>query len=299
MATDWNRFVTNIKTAMEEGKAPWVQPWDGSQMRSAISGQAYHGVNVWQLGLTATSRGFQSPLWLTMKQASNAGGSVLHEEAKKYTDVMFWKFLRKTDEKTGEEKSFPIARFFRLYNLEQTEDVQIPKKVRSAMVRDIESIPDAESIIESMPKRPYFAGVPSDRAYYLPTADTIVLPQKGQFHSSSEYYSTVFHELAHSTGHKSRLNRFTEGKIIAPFGSQEYSKEELVAEMAAAFICQRLAISNESAYRNSAAYLRGWLSVLKNDPLTFVSACGAGSKAAAYILNESGEEGTEEEEGAE
>lgn len=126
---------------------------------------------------------------------------------------------------------------------------------------------------------------PSDRAYYSPSDDTVVVPMRSQFDEMAEYYSTAFHELTHSTLIESRCDRRQEGKVSF-FGSKSYSREELVAEMGAAMLCSNFGVDTEKAFRNSVAYLQGWAANLKGDPKAVVVAAGRAEKAARYILGE-------------
>lgn len=122
----------------------------------------------------------------------------------------------------------------------------------------------------------------SDRAYYSPAQDTIVVPEICQFNDLAEFYSTAYHEAVHSTGHPTRLNRITD---IARFGSETYSKEELVAELGASYLINAAGLETPSSFGNSAAYIKGWLTALKDDKRFIVSAAGKAEKAVGYILN--------------
>ena len=124
-----------------------------------------------------------------------------------------------------------------------------------------------------------------DRAFYRPSTDEVVLPIRKQFMSTAEYYSTVFHELTHSTGHASRLNRLTQAAF---FGSEDYSKEELVAEIGAAALVNHVGLETSNSIRNSAAYIQNWLKVLRDDKRFIVSASGRAEKAVNLILGSVG-----------
>ena len=124
---------------------------------------------------------------------------------------------------------------------------------------------------------------PSDRAYYSPSKDCVIVPMLTQYAIAEEYYSTTFHELTHSTLHETRLNRKSEQKLAA-FGSEDYSREELVAEMGSAMLCATAKIDSEKAFKNSVAYIQSWLKALKNDKKMIVWAAARAEKAAKYIL---------------
>jgi len=169
--------------------------------------------------------------------------------------------------------------------LEQTEGIPIPEPEETN--NHFDPIEKAEQIILGMPLKPdiYHAG---NKACYNPSKDAIHLPNQQTFHMPEEYYCTAFHELIHSTGHTSRIGRKS---ILEPtyFGSHEYSKEELVAEMGAAFLCGYAGIEQKTI-ENSAAYIQGWLKVLKKDKTMLVHAAAQAQKAADYILNRIGGE---------
>jgi antirestriction protein ArdC len=133
-----------------------------------------------------------------------------------------------------------------------------------------------------MPNPPRIGFDGHDKAFYRPVTDSIHLPDRNSFDSAGEYYSTLFHEMTHSTGHQSRLNRSTLTEVV-PFGSETYSKEELVAEFGAAFLCAHAGIEN--TVNNSASYINGWLRKLRSDPKLAILAASQGQKAADYILN--------------
>jgi antirestriction protein ArdC len=149
--------------------------------------------------------------------------------------------------------------------------------------RTVDPIAEAEAIVANMPNPPRIGFDGGARAFYRPQLDSIHLPARNSFESAGEYYSTLFHELTHSTGHRTRLDRPTLTEVV-PFGSETYSKEELVAEFGASFLCAHVGIEN--TINNSAAYINGWLKKLKSDPKLAIIAASQGQKAADYILNE-------------
>ena len=159
-------------------------------------------------------------------------------------------------------------------------------KLKALPAREIEPVAAAETVVSAMPNRPSIAYNGGNRAYYVPSSDSVHLPPHGAFDSVGEYYSTLFHELGHSTGHPSRLNRDTL-ETPAPFGSEVYSKEELIAEFCSAFLCAEAGI--DSTLQNSAAYIKGWMSKLQQDPRLVVTAASKGQRAADYILNKGGQ----------
>lgn len=183
-------------------------------------------------------------------------------------------------------KRIPFLRYYNVFNVAQCDGIELPSEETILSPEPRPSpIETAEAIVQGMPKRPEIrTGL--DRAFYQPAADFVGMPSVEQFKSGEEYYSTLFHELTHATGHKSRLNRKgvadSEGNWSA-FGSEPYSKEELCAEMGAAFLCGEAGIV-ERTVENSASYIASWLQRLKNDSKLVVTAAAQAQKAADYIL---------------
>jgi len=272
-------ITETIIKKLQEGTIPWHMPWSSDGPRNLISGKAYRGINVFLLG----SLGYMSPYWVTFKQAQSLGGHV--NKGEKGTPVVFWKTYSKmeTDSDTGkhEEVSRFVLRYYRVFNIEQCNlpAEEVPQE--DPTTKEFDPIPKAESVVEAMPNAPAITHQ-SQRACYSPLLDVVNMPKPESFDTPENYYSTLFHELTHSTGHESRLNR--EG-IIDPvrFGSHSYSKEELVAEMGAAFLSGHCGIEDR-ILDNSAAYIQGWLGRLRNDPKLVVMAAAKAQKASDYIL---------------
>lgn len=303
MATvkQYETVVRHIIAALEKDIAPWRKPWKAprpgynpNMHHNAISGKAYRGMNPWTLEAVASVAGYDSKLWLTYNQTTKAGGTV--KKGQKGTTVYFWKFDHKAqpviDPKTGEEvekvRRNVTLRMYYIFNLEQTENVTLPKryaKVEEA-AEPFDVVETAQGIVDGY----IGSGGPSlkhdgiDRAYYRPANDSIHLPDQAQFESPDEYYSTNFHELGHSTGHASRLDRHS-NELQHSFGSESYSKEELVAEFTSALLCAQSGIDN--TLENSAAYIKGWLRKLKSDPSLAILAAGKAQAAVDYILKAS------------
>ena len=270
---------SRVVELLEQGTIPWKKPWNAQTNfpRNLISGKKYQGVNVFMLACSE----FSSPYWMTFKQCQDKGGHVI--KGSKSTPVIFWKWLDRKDAPTEGDNStngkIPMLRFYSVFNIEQTEGITHPPAEETHNIFD--PITKAEEIIAAMPLKPdirYGGG----RAYYSPTLDYVQLSHQHTFDTIEHYYNTLFHELAHATGHANRLARkgVTETSY---FGSHEYSKEELVAEMGAAFLCGHAGI--DTTIENSAAYLQGWLKALKNDKTLLIHAAAAAQKASDYILN--------------
>lgn len=257
---------------LESGVAPWRKPWRTEMPCNLISQKPYRGINVFMLA----SQGYASRYWLTFNQAAKLGGSVKRGE--KSSLVTFWHIGQEKTKADGSKTQPFLLRYYRVFNLCQTEGIA-EKLGLGESPRPAASIEQCEQIVSAMPNRPAFEQ--SDRAWYRPSTDGVGMPARGLFSSVEEYYSTLFHELTHSTGHTSRVGR--DGiENLNQFGSDSYSKEELVAEMGAAMLCGVTGIA-PATLQNSAAYLKTWIERLKSDSRLLVSAASAAQKAADYI----------------
>jgi antirestriction protein ArdC len=238
-----------LLAALESGTAPWHKPWKAGIARNAITNRPYSGINALLLGIAP----YSDPRWITMKQANAKGGKI--RKGEKSTLVIFWKqntITEETEEGELTEKQIPLLRYYLVWNVEQCEGLDLP----ALETHKVDAIAQAEAIVASMANPPKISFDGGDKAYYMPLTDSVHLPQRNSFDNAGEYYSTIFHELTHSTGHQSRLNRPTLTEVV-PFGSETYSKEELVAEFGTAFLCAHAGI--ETTINNSAGYINGWL----------------------------------------
>jgi antirestriction protein ArdC len=260
-----------ILKQLESGVAPWHRPWTTRIPKNLVSGRAYRGINVFLLA----SNGYGSPYWLTYKQATERGGHV--RKGEHGTKVVFWKIgTRETEDADGDavERKSIVLRYYTVFNVERCEGIA-PPSVGPA----VNTIEECERIVRRMPNPPAFEQ--DGRAWYRPSTDTVGMPSRNAFNSAEEYYSTLFHELTHSTGHTTRIGRDGIEKLDT-FGSESYSKEELIAEMGAAMLCGVAGIERKTL-SNSAAYLKSWIDVLKSDSRMVVSAASQAQKAADYI----------------
>lgn len=272
-------ITEKVLEQLEKGTVLWRKPWKGGAgwPKNLESGRKYNGINVFLL----MAQGYDSPYWLTFAGAKRMGGHV--KKGERHTKVILWKPIKKKVENEDgeiEEKLSFLLRYFRVWNLEQCEGIEVPEE---EPMPDFSPIEACEAVINGMPKRPAIFWK-EQRAYYRPSTDVVNLPKKETFESTEEYYSTAFHELAHSTGHKSRLNRFGKEAANHIFGSDSYSKEELVAEMTAAFLCGKVGIDN-ATIENSAAYIDGWSKAFKERPKMVISAAAKAQHAAEFILD--------------
>jgi antirestriction protein ArdC len=278
-------IITNrILAALERGVVPWRYPWSAKLPMNLCSQREYRGLNVLTLG----SQGFPSRFWLTLRQANELGGRIRKGEQSSL--VIYWNVGEEKEYATrdgGTRVSKPvILRYSNVFNLTQTEGINLPDSVLQE-TRTNSPIDECERVVGSMPTRPDIES--SDRAWYAPGRDVVGMPSISLFRTSEEYYSTLFHELTHSTGHTSRIGR--EGfEAIQAFGSESYSREELVAELGAAMLCGVTGIANRTV-ENSAAYLRGWINRLRGDARLIVGAASAAQKAADYILGSHQDDG--------
>lgn len=275
--------ITNrIIAELERGTIPWRCPWrpDEWRHRNLISQKPYRGINV----ILLSSMPYESPFWLTANQLRKLGGNLLPHM--KPTTIVFWRYFCIDESDNGELKSrgIPFLREYQVYNLEQTIGIP-PKHIPVLKPRnqlEFQPLENAERIIANfIDSPPVFHG--GDAAYYSPRQDHIQLPYRSKFNSEDTYYSVRFHESVHATGHPKRLNR--PNFMITDFGSVDYSKEELVAEIGAAFLCAQSGIAN-GTLKDSAAYIANWLQVLKNDRKLIIQASAAAEKAVNYILNQ-------------
>lgn len=268
-----------ITKNMEESKTPaWHKPWYGhSKFRpmNLFNKKPFRGVNFLMTAMSS----FSSPFYVTRKQADEHGYKLLPDQT--YTPIVKWIIYE--DKKTG-ESVFGGCRFFQEFNLTQFHEWEkIPLPFNDPLPeRENFQITVAESVVSGYRSRPVIAE--GDSAYYSPKTDHVVMPNISKFLTSEHYYSTLFHELAHSTGHESRLARKGTAEGMDGFGGKNYSMEELVAEMTACFICNRVGIDTTTVFDNSVAYLQGWLRKFKNDPSMLIIAAQAAQKAQDHIL---------------
>lgn len=274
-------MVTNqVIELLEQDEIPWRQSWLGGRPTNLVSGRNYRGINNFMLNVIAKNENFESRFWVTFKQAEKLGGKI--KKGAKSTIIVFWKPLKKTvtDEETGEQKEKPffVLKYYRAFNLSQTEGLKDPDQEQFI---EHEPIKDAESVIHNMPNPPQVQE--GKNPCYIPDQDVVRMPALNKFDQIEEYYSTYFHELTHSTGHHSRLNREAVGQ--AHFGSKSYSREELLAEMGACFLCSHAGIE-QPIVENSSAYIKGWLKALRGNHKLVIKAASAAQTASDYILGD-------------
>lgn len=277
----YSEITRQITDMLQKGVVPWRSPILGQGKvgfpKNLDSKKPYRGVNVFILAFTAFAHGYGSSYWLTFKQANAAGGSV--KKGEKSSMVVFWKRFEVEDKDTGEKKQIPVMRYYRVFNVEQCEGIHSPDAATFTPM-PFTPIEAAEHLVEGYTDGPVIEHG-GTQAFYRPSTDIVKIPEAGRFSSNEEYYATLLHELSHSTGAKKRLNRELD-KNLKPFGSADYGKEELIAEMSAAFLCGHAGI-NPAVVQNQAAYISGWLGRLKQDSKLIVHAAAAGQRAADWI----------------
>ena len=275
----YEMITERIIEQLENGVIPWQKPWTGthSGAYNRISNKPYSLLN--QMILKHGGE------YATFKQWSDLGGKI--RKGEKSEVVTFWKIQPIEEENEDGEKvirQIPILKYFNVFHISQVDEVEPKEQLK---ISDLEPIEEAEKIKTEYMNREHlkiFEKVTND-AFYLPIQDYIQVPCKEQYQDIEEFYSTLFHEMIHSTGHKNRLNR-PDMQGIVRYGSEKYSKEELTAELGSAMIINILGIETEKSFKNSSGYIQDWLQVLKNDNKFIVSASSKAEKAVKYILNE-------------
>ena len=277
--------TAKIVERLEEGVIPWQKCWTSGPAKSLTTGKEYRGLN----SLLLRMREYSSRYWVTFKQARKAGGHVKKNE--KATPVVYWHWrtpeemakLKAEGKTTAPAPCYPFIAW--VFNLDQTEGLERPADdVPAAKNYPLE---EAEKIVAGMPKPPEIRYGASLNPCYRAMLDVVEMPNMGQFEDGEHFYAALLHELAHATGHPSRLNRFEKAE-----GDREerYGYEELVAELGAAFLSVTCGLDNSSRLDDASAYLAGWLKALRDDQKLLLHAAGAAQRAADFILGKEREE---------
>jgi antirestriction protein ArdC len=274
----YGEVSTRIITELERGAAPWVKPWAATPgqnvPQNAVTNRPYSGCNVILLWL-ARNRGWSTPRFLTFKQAMEAGGHV--SKGEHGTKVYFVKQLqvKKGEGDDADTRLIPMLREYTVFNVEQCEN--LPESVTRGRPMRVRN-PDTRDALADQFLRSTRADIREGHgeAYYAPSKDFISMPAFEAFKGADHFYCTAFHELAHWTGHKSRLDRDLKNR----FGSRDYAAEELVAELGAAFMCAEFGFDGDVRH---AGYIATWIELLKADKRAFFTACGKASKAVDYL----------------
>ena len=288
---DIYQIITDqIVQKLEQGFIPWHRPWSAyGPAASYVTRKPYRGVNALLLNILA----YEKPYYLTFKQAKDLGGMV--KKGSKAVPVVYWNFVfrhAKTKEKLSEQQARRLPadkvvktaflKYYNVFNVEQIDGIELD--IPEIQVRpENQVLDDCEAIVQAMPNAPRIEHSDPRKAFYAPIQDYVNIPERKFFDSSEFFYQTLFHEITHSTGHQSRLNR-PEVTELNSFGSADYSKEELVAELGASFLCGQTGIQCEPTLENSAAYIQSWLNKLQNDKRLIMEAAAKAQKAVDYIL---------------
>jgi antirestriction protein ArdC len=275
---DVYQYVTDrMIDRLEAGEIPWVNTRSKPLLaaRSYTTGNRYRGINAFLLSMQNGA----SPFWITFRTAKEAGGNV--RKGAKSQIAVFWKLweTKEVDER-GNLKSYPILRYYNVFSLDDCEGIACPL---ADEITNSDPLAAAEEVVKNFHDCPRIDFGASGRAFYRPGEDRVVLPQRSGFTSTAAFYRTYFHELVHSTGAKSRLDRFESSMSDHSFNADSYSMEELVAEMGAAMLLAHCGLFEEMEEKN-ASYLFHWLKELKADPKLIVKAAGKAQKAVDYIL---------------
>ena len=287
-ASLYDEVTAKIIAELEGGRIPWVQPWgtpDGQGAaaspglpRNAVTGRNYSGVNVLILWGALFEHGYASQGWLTFKQARDAGGCVRrgeHGVTVVYADRFTPEAEKERARETGEDaRAVPFLKRFTVFNLAQCEGLRPGLAPDPEPLPERQIVPVAEEIIAASGVDFRIGG---NKAFYVPSQDFVQVPPQPAFYEQINYYRTVLHELTHSTGHKSRLDRNQTGS----FGTKDYANEELIAEIGSAFLCASLGIVPTIRHSD---YLASWLEVLREDNRAIFRAASAATKAADWLL---------------
>lgn len=296
-----NRIIAQLEDAEKNGKKlPWQKGWAMPKFTTKKIKVKANSNEVAFNGVTGRTYSFLNQMLLmrggayfTFKEVQNLGASV--RKGEKGNFVVFYKLDKKEvkNEETEEveTKVIPILKYYYVFHQSQIDGLD-ESKIKTPYMEQYEAIEgsqewnnleECEKLVSMYLEREgiNFSLVDGDRAYYSPSLDSITLPKKSQFRDAEEYYATLYHEMAHSTGHESRLNR----DIKNHFGDELYSREELVAESASAMLCNMLGIENDKTFKNTVAYIQSWIRALKNDKKLIVVASGKAEKAVKYIFD--------------
>ena len=281
----YEEVTARVVAELEQGRAPWVQPWGAPDVKAgialpknALTGRRYSGVNILILWHHVARAGFATQTWLTYRQAQEMGGHVMKGErgvAACHADSFIPKAERERAERDGDDpERVAFLKRFTLFNVEQCDGLPTEAYRGAAQLPEAETIPQAEGLITATGADFRIGGT---KAFYVPSEDYIRVPPQPAFFAQIDYYRTCFHELGHWTGHKDRLAR----DLSHGFGSKPYAREELVAEMASAFLCATLGITPTVRHSD---YIGAWLEVLREDNRAIFRAASQASKAADFLL---------------
>lgn len=281
------QFIDDIIKNLEKGTVPWQKEWTtGSTPYNPVTNNRYKGGNSLRLTFVSLQNKYTDPRWVTFKQAQDKEWTI--KKGSKGVPIEIFKLYDKHTKKDFKAETIKdltdnqkeeylkknvklVCKNYYVFNASQIEGIPPLKKEQEKAVEY-----DKLKLIEKN------CGVPithfGDQAFYSPGSDTITMPPKENFKNENSYYATLLHEISHSTGHKTRLNR----NIQNSFGSEDYAREELVAELSSVFIGQEKGLQYN--YENNKAYINSWIKILKNDPNELFKAATQAEKATEYVL---------------
>ena len=293
----YDKITNQIIEALEQGEIPWEKPWNtAATAPRSVHGKAYRGLNSFWLGFVASRLGYTDPRWITFSQAKKLGGQVRKGEKSQSVTLWMQSYKHQTScpaKKSSEQcgnigkakcQKYMLMRYYSVFNVEQVDGLEL-KPMATAPVNDFDPIEAAMDVVDNYRER---EGIDIDwkgnQASYSPSLDRVTVPPMNTFRSAESYYSTLFHELGHSTGAKGRLNR-KDNKQTIRFGDPVYAQEELVAEITNAFVGAETGVQSEVEADQRVAYIQSWLRALRNDKKMVVIAAAQAQKAADLILN--------------
>jgi len=321
------RLIADLEASIKSGTTPnWLKPWNVGRasltviseksLINAHSVHAYRGMNRVLLSCVAST--YKTAWFMTKSQGENLGIYIKSEEKHRGIPIVYWGQFKVKGEKinpdTGEteatEKNIPLLRYYTVWNIDQFDLKQGDMEKIPAYKKMIKQTPETikanenkipvneagEKIVAEYIENdgPNLTHTDEDRACYSPTIDVINCPHRKYFKTTESYYNTIFHEIIHSTGHEKRLKR----DIKNYFGTQDYSKEELVAEIGATFLAAEAGIHTPAEHTNAVEYLKSWLRKLQNDPKMVLIAAGQAEKAANFVINAATKETVEVKQAA-
>ena len=266
-AESYEKITNQILALLDQGVLPWKQPW-ASILPQSVRGRTYRGLNL----LILSMQSYSDPRWVTFNHVKELGGSV--RKGERATWISFWQQVER-EERNGDKKSFPLMRPYAVFNIAQCEGLELqPLKTELCDGTPIER---AEEVIRNLP---WDLTIKTGSAAYWSPSDpnSVTMPAPKSFESMDAFYSTLFHEVAHATGHSTRLSRDMSGH----FGEETYGFEELVAQFTAAFVCAQIGIDGTS--QEDASYVGGWAKTLRDSPKMILKAAGQAQRAADFIL---------------
>ena len=284
------RVTQEIIEALETHNSLWSKEWTGGMPASADTKKPYNGINLLILSIKAMVKGYKSNYWITMNQCNKLGGRI--NKGEKSTLVTYYSPIKFENKEEGTEKTVPLLKSYLVWNIEQTS-LKDHEKFKLEENKEIDKTlcsKEIDLLLHEANLDVPINHIRQGRAYYTPSLDTITMPEVTQFSNYHAYYSTVLHELTHSTGHKKRLDR----DLKNSFGSNEYAFEELVAEISTMFLLKHYSIDNSSIKDNNLSYIKSWLKKLKSDNSFIFKASSLAGKSFNFITEKYGKEAKKE-----